>query len=185
MKVFNWTRRFSRRGFLARGAATVAAVAATSGKLLADAEETRMAGPRKLKPEEVRTLVIFTRDLFPHDRLDDSFYERAVRPLEDEAAKDGWTRQTLTLGIDWLDRNATSTAGKPYSQVAEESKRVALVSRLREDPSAPAAFFDKVYSATIVSLYNQPAVWPKFGYEGPSSAKGGYLHRGFNDLKWL
>jgi Gluconate 2-dehydrogenase subunit 3 len=185
MKMFNWTRRFSRRGFLAGGAATVAAVVATSGNALADAQEARVAGPGKLEPEQVRTLVVFTRDLFPHDRLDDSYYERAVKPLEDEAAKDGSTRQILVLGIDWLDRNANSTAGKPYAHLEEESKRVAVITRMREDQSAAAAFFDKAYSTTIVSLYNQPEVWPKFGYEGPSSAKGGYLHRGFNDLNWL
>jgi len=185
MKVFNWTRRFSRRGFLARGAATVAAVAATSGKVLADAQDARTVGPGALKPEQARTLVVFTRDLFPHDRLDDSFYQRAVKPLEDEAAQDGSTKQILALGVAWLDTKAVSVAGRPYAQVGEESKRVAVVTRLTQDPSAPRAFFDKVYSTTIVSLYNQPELWPKFGYEGPSSAKGGYLSRGFNDLNWL
>jgi hypothetical protein len=185
MKVFNRTRRFSRRGFLARGAATVAAVAATSGKVLADAQEVGTSGPGDLKPEEVRTLVVFTRDLFPHDRLDDSFYQGAVKPLENESAKDGSTRQILVVGLEWLNRTANSIAGKAYAQIDEESKRVAVVTRLTQDHSAPAGFFDKVYSTTIVSLYNQPDLWPKFGYEGPSSAKGGYFDRGFNDLKWL
>ena len=185
MKVLYGARRFSRRGFLAGGAATAAAVAATSGRVLADAQEVRMAGPGKLKPEEVHTLVVFTRDLFPHDRLDDSYYERAVQPLDDEAAKDGSARQILALGIEWLNRIANSTAGKPYSGVEEEPKRVGIITRMREDSSAPAGFFDKVYNTAIVSLYNQPEVWPKFGYEGRSSAKGGYLHRGFNDLRWL
>jgi hypothetical protein len=185
MKVFEWTRRFSRRGFLAGSAATAAAVAATSGRVLADAQEVRMAGPGQLKPEEMRTLVVFTRDLFPHDRLDDTYYERAVKPLENEAAKDGSARQILVLGIEWLNRTANSAAGKPYAQLEDESKRVAVVTRMREDRSSPSGFFDKVYNATIIALYNQPEVWPKFGYEGPSSEKGGYLHRGFNDLKWL
>jgi hypothetical protein len=185
MKLLNATRRFSRRGFLARGAATVAAVAATSGTVLAEAEQARLAGPGSLTPEEVRTLVILTRDLFPHDRLEDSFYERAVKALEDEAARDGSTRQILVQGVDWLNRNAGSMGGKPYAQLEAESQRVAVVTRLREGPSTPVEFFDKVYSTTIVSLYNQPELWPKFGYEGPSSAKGGYLHRGFNDLDWL
>jgi len=47
------------------------------------------------------------------------------------------------------------------------------------------AFFSKVYGTTVVTLYNQPELWPLFGYEGPSSDKGGYLHRGFNDIDWL
>jgi len=184
MKLLNWTRRFSRRGFLSGGAATIAAVAATGGTMLADAQ-AQGTGPSNLTPEEVRTLVKFTRDLFPHDRLDDSFYERAVKPLEAEAAKDGYTRQSLAFGIEWLNGTATRMAGAPYAEVTDEQKRVAVVTRLREDQSAPARFFDKIYSTTIVSLYNQPEVWPKLGYEGPSSNKGGYINRGFNDLDWL
>lgn len=185
MRLLNWTRRFSRRGFLARGAAGVAAVAASGGRVLAEAQDVRTAGTGKLKTDEVHTLVKFTRDLFPHDHLDDSFYERAVKPLEQEAAKDGATWQVLVLGVARLNEWAQGAAGKPYAEVEDEEKRVALVKRLQLDTSAPSDFFHKVYSTTIVSLYNQPEVWPKFGYEGPSSAKGGYLHRGFNDLNWL
>jgi len=183
MKLLNWTQRFSRRGFLSGSAATIAAVTATGGHVLA--QEFTTPQPGSLKSEEVRTLVVFARDLFPHDRLDDSFYERAVKPLEAEAAKDGYTRQSLAFGIEWLNGTATRMAGAPYAEVTDEQKRVAVVTRLREDQSAPARFFDKIYSTTIVSLYNQPEVWPKFGYEGPSSNKGGYINRGFNDLDWL
>jgi len=182
MKLLHWTRRFSRRGFLTRSAATAAAVAASRGAVLARAQE---GGPRSLRTEEVRTLVRFTRDLFPHDRLDDSFYQRAVQPLDEEAAKDGATLELLALGVSRLNEWAQLGGGKAYADVEDESKRVALIQRLQLDPSAPADFFHKVYNTTIVSLYNQPEVWPRFGYEGPSSAEGGYLHRGFDDLHWL
>ena len=37
----------------------------------------------------------------------------------------------------------------------------------------------------VVSLYNQPEVWPAFGYEGESASKGGYIARGFGDIAWL
>jgi hypothetical protein len=37
----------------------------------------------------------------------------------------------------------------------------------------------------VSGLYSQPDVWPYFGYEGPSNDKGGYLHRGFDDIDWL
>jgi len=183
VKTLKRTRRLSRRGFLKGSAATVAAIAATHGSALA--QEPHAPEPGELTPQEIRALVIFARDLFPHDRLDDSYYERAVEPLEDEAVKDGHTRQILVFGIGWLDGSAKRMAGAPYAEVVDEQKRIAVITRLREDQSAPAGFFEKVYNTTIVSLYNQPEVWPKFGYEGPSSAKGGYLHRGFNDLTWL
>ncbi len=179
MKLLNWTRRFSRRGFLAGSAATVAAVAATGGTVLADAQTTSPADARALRPEEVRTLVKFTRDLFPHDRLDDSFYARAVAPLQQEAAKDASIRRLLSGGIEQLNHLAMSSSGKPYADVSDETARVAIVRKIET-----GAFFNKVYNDTIVGLYNQSEVWPKFGYEGPSSAKGGYLHRGFSDIDW-
>jgi hypothetical protein len=38
---------------------------------------------------------------------------------------------------------------------------------------------------TLMMLYSNPIAWAHFGYEGESFSKGGYLLRGFNDLKWL
>jgi hypothetical protein len=70
--------------------------------------------------------------------------------------------------------------GKTYADVADEDARVAAIKQIEHGP-----FFAKVYGTTVVSLYNQRALWPMFGYQGPSSALGGYLHRGFNDLDWL
>lgn len=178
MKLLNWTLRFSRRRFLAGSAAAAAAVAATSGTVLAEAH-AETPGTAGLRPEEVRTLLKFTRDLFPHDRLDDSFYARAIAPLQQEAEKDASTRRLLSGGIDQLNRFAMGSSGKPYVGVPDETARVAIIKKIET-----GAFFDKVYNDTIVGLYNQPEVWPKFGYEGPSSAKSGYLHRGFSDIDW-
>lgn len=47
------------------------------------------------------------------------------------------------------------------------------------------AFFKKCRGDLVVSLYNQPAVWAKLGYEGSSAEHGGYIHRGFDDIDWL
>jgi len=46
-------------------------------------------------------------------------------------------------------------------------------------------FFQSIRGGLVVSLYNQPEVWPIFGYEGESFSKGGYIARGFNDIEWL
>jgi hypothetical protein len=180
MKLLNWTRRFSRRGFLAGGAATIAAVAATSGTVLADAQAAPGAGPAELQPDEVRTLLKFTRDLFPHDRLEDSFYAKAIAPLEEEAAKDPSSRRLLGRGVAQLNRLAIAADGKPYADVPDEKLRVSVIKQIEG-----SAFFTKVYDTTITSLYNQPEVWPKFGYQGPSSSLGGYVNRGFSDIDWL
>src|SRR5580704_8524400 len=89
--------KFSRRGFLRAGAATVATAAVGGVPLLTQATES------DLRAEESRTLVKFTRDLFPHDRLDDSFYAKAIAPLEDEASKDAVTRKLLSEGVAQLN----------------------------------------------------------------------------------
>jgi hypothetical protein len=39
--------------------------------------------------------------------------------------------------------------------------------------------------ACVVGIYNNPEVWPIFGYEGESAAMGGYINRGFDDISWL
>lgn len=165
--------KFSRRGFLRAGAASVA-VAVVGAPLVAYPEESGLSA------EELRTLKTFTRDLFPHDRLDDSFYIKAVAPLKDEASKDAATRRLLAGGVAQLNSLTQSAAGKPYAEVTDESIRIAAVKSV-----AGGAFFNKVYNGTMTPLYNQPELWAKFGYEGPSSAQGGYLHRGFSDIDWL
>ena len=50
---------------------------------------------------------------------------------------------------------------------------------------ADGAFFKLVHATTVVALYDDHEVWELLGYEGPSFDKGGYLHRGFDDLDWL
>jgi hypothetical protein len=174
MLLREWVTKLSRRGFLRGSAATVVAVAVSGTSLLASAAE---AG---LSADESRTLLKFTRDLFPHDRLDDSFYAKAIIPLQDEAAKDAATHKLLSDGIAQLNAATMASAGKSYAEVTEESVRVAAIKKIEG-----GAFFTKIYNGTMTPLYNQPELWPKFGYEGPSSAQGGYLHRGFSDIDWL
>jgi hypothetical protein len=36
-----------------------------------------------------------------------------------------------------------------------------------------------------LGLMNHAPLWPRLGYEGSSFDKGGYLHRGFDDIDWL
>lgn len=175
MLLREWVTKFSRRGFLRGSAATVAAVAVGGTKMLAAPAEA--VG---LTADESRALLKFTRDLFPHDRLDDSFYAKAIAPLQDEAAKDAATRKLLSEGVAQLNAATMASAGKPYADVADENARVAAIKKIEG-----GAFFTRVYTGTMTPLYNQPELWPKFGYEGPSSAQGGYLHRGFSDIDWL
>ncbi len=180
MLLREWVTKFSRRGFLRGSAATIAAVAVSGKDLLANPQTSPPAEPVGLGAEVSRALLKFTRDLFPHDRLDDSFYAKAIAPLQDEAAKDIAVRKLLAGGVAQLNAATMASAGKPFADVSDENVRVAAIKQIEG-----GAFFAKVYGATMTPLYNQPELWPKFGYEGPSSALGGYVNRGFSDIDWL
>ncbi len=131
-----------------------------------------------LDQETARALVAMSRAMYPHDALPDKHYERCVAALDAKAAADARLRTLLTEGVGWL---ATTTGRYPreFGDLPEQEK-VAALTRLQETP-----FFQAVAAEIVVNLYSQHDAWPHFGYEGPSNDKGGYLHRGFDDIDWL
>ena len=78
-------------------------------------------------------------------------------------------------GIAALDKAAGGSFVK-----ATASKKLALVKAIEGTP-----FFNTVRGQCITSLYNNDMAFAVFGYPGGSWEKGGYLTRGFQDLKWL
>jgi hypothetical protein len=133
-----------------------------------------------LKPHTMATLVLMARDIYPHDRLADIYYIKAVTPYDAKAGGDPAFHKMIEAGVADLDAASQHTHKANYLQVAWEADRVVVLESVQQGP-----FFKKVRGDLVVSLYNQPEVWPKFGYEGSSADKGGYIHRGFNDLDWL
>ena len=123
------------------------------------------------------TLVVVARDIFPHDRLADSYYMIAVGSYDSADPK---LRALMESGVASLDAEAGERFGQPYREVACQEDRVTLL-RMEEN----GAFFKKLHGDLVVSLYNQKPVWAKFGYEGSSADKGGYINRGFDDIDWL
>ncbi len=83
-------------------------------------------------------------------------------------------------GVACLDQDAQDAQGSNYLGVAWEADRVGLLRGIEH-----TKFFRTLRSDLVVSLYNQPEIWPKFGYEGSSAEHGGYLARGFDDINWL
>jgi hypothetical protein len=62
---------------------------------------------------------------------------------------------------------------------AGADQQIAAMKKLEETP-----FFAAMLGKTQFYFYNNKAVWPKFGFEGSSWEKGGYINRGFNDVTW-
>jgi len=128
-----------------------------------------------LPQELVDQLVSIYRSMFPHSAVPDEFYEHVVRKLRDQAAHDQDLFGLLFNGVEALSRQA----GCAWAGLSEAARLQAL-QRVEQTP-----FFQRIRSDFVLYFYSNPAIWPLFGYEGPSNDKGGYLHRGFNDIDWI
>jgi hypothetical protein len=177
MRQVDGRTKVSRRVFL-RGSA--AAVPAAAAGMSISATAAWAQGAKTLPPRTMATLARMARDIYPHDRLADIYYVKAVAGYDDKAGQDAAFRKMVETGVAQLDAAAQQRHKSPYLMVAWESDRVVLLEGVQT-----GALFKKLRGDLLVTLYNNKEVWPKFGYEGSSADKGGYINRGFNDLDWL
>jgi hypothetical protein len=124
-----------------------------------------------LTTAEATALLAATRTIAPHDKLEDAAYAFVIRALDAAAAKDEALHKQLSQGISSLGAGFASSP---------ENVRVQALRRLE-----PTPFFQNLRVQTLLVLYSTPLAYAYFGYEGEAFSKGGYLQRGFNDLRWL
>ena len=156
----------SRRRVLGAGGAAL--VAAGLGAAMPDVVRAAAA----LDPA-VATLATVARDLFPHRAVPQQAFDAfAARQL---GTTDPQARQMLRSGLEDLDRRA----GGDYRGL-DAAARTKLLGSIAGTP-----FFGTVRFAALVTLYSDPAVVRLFGYQGASFEQGGYLTRGYDDLRWL
>jgi hypothetical protein len=167
-------RGLSRRALLSRTAGSVASLAIGANFICAT-DAAWALEVTNLKPETMASLIVMARDIYPHDRLADSFYAAAVKGYDTTEAA-----AAVEEGIAGLDAAAQATGHASYAAVPWEADRVAILRSLEDTP-----FFQTVRGGLITGLYNQKEVWPLFGYEGESYSFGGYINRGFDDISWL
>jgi len=180
MREVDRRTKVSRRVFL-RGSATAVPAAAVAAAGVSIGPEAVWAQEAKnLKPHIMATLVLMARDIYPHDRLADVYYVQAVAGYDAKAGQDAAFQKMVEEGVAQLDAAAQQHHKGTYLVVAWEDDRVALLRGVEH-----GALFQKMRGDLLVSLYNNKEIWPKFGYEGASADKGGYINRGFNDIDWL
>jgi hypothetical protein len=181
MRTVDKRTKLSRRRFLqTAGAGTAGVIAMVNGALVMGTGGAWALEVKTLQPSVMATLIQMARDIYPHDHLADSYYAKAMIGYDQAADESADLKRMLNDGVGKLDSAARAKHGGGYLSVAWEEDRVAL---LREIEASP--FFQTVRGGLITGLYNQPEVWAKFGYEGPSADKGGYISRGFDDIDWL
>lgn len=124
-----------------------------------------------LTSHEGVTLLAAARTIAPHDKLEDAPYALVVQAIDSSAARDTGTLALLRQGLPGL--------GPDFAAAAETARVAALKS------VETTSFFKSIRATTLATLYASPLVYAYFGYEGEAFSKGGYLLRGFNDLRWL
>ena len=115
------------------------------------------------------------RVLFPHAKLPDAVYALLSKDLDAGATSDAKTATLLREGIARLDKSAGGNFSK-----ASPARQLAAVKAIETTP-----FFAAVRGKCVTSLYDNDMAFATFGYPGSSWEKGGYITRGFQDLKWL
>lgn len=177
MRLVDKTVKLNRRAFISRSAGAAGLVGIVGTFSNGDAFAATL---KTVTPVAAPTLVKVARDLYPHDRLPDIYYENAVTTIDTAVAADGATRTLLADGVSSLNAAAMKLKGSPYAAIASEADRITVLKSIEGSP-----FFTRMRSEMVTALYNQPEVWTKLGYEGSSAEQGGYIHRGFNDIDWL
>ena len=124
---------------------------------------------KTLSKGEGQTLMAMGRTLYPHKKLPDAVYALLAKDL------DGKAGPALRAGIKALDEAAGGSFAK-----ANAAKRLQVVKAIEGTP-----FFNAVRGQCITSLYDNDMAYAVFGYPGSAWEKGGYITRGFQDLKWL
>lgn len=130
---------------------------------------------KTLSSAEGTTLMKMGRVLYPHAKLPDAVYALLAKDLDAGATSDAKTTTLLRDGIASLDKAAGGNFAK-----ASAARQLAAVKSLEGTP-----FFAAVRGKCVTSLYDNDMAFATFGYPGSSWEKGGYITRGFQDLKWL
>jgi hypothetical protein len=160
-----------RRGFLQKTGILTGVLAAGSPFALLAPTRTWAVDLTSLTSAEGATLLAAARTIAPHDKLEDAAYAFVIRALDAAAAKDEALHKQLKDGV--------ASLGTGFA-TAPEAQRVEALRKLE-----PTAFFQNLRVQTLQVLYSTPLAYACFGYEGEAFSKGGYLQRGFNDLRWL
>ena len=160
-----------RREFLGVSGVLTGLIAAGSPLALIAPSRAWALDLRALSSTEGAALMAVAHTIAPHDKLDDAAYALVIQSIDADAASDAQTLAMLRDGIRKL--------GAGFATAAEPARVQALTA------VESSVFFKTVRAKALGVLYATPLAYAYFGYEGEAFSKGGYLLRGFDDLRWL
>jgi hypothetical protein len=164
------TGRIERRDFITASGILTGLLAAGGPLSLIAPSRAWALDMKTLTTEQGTQLLSVARTIAPHDKLEDAAYALVVKAVDDAAATDSHIHSVITSGLQQLGNFARKS----------ESERVKALQAMES-----SEFFKLARAKTLGALYSSPLAYAHFGYEGEAFSKGGYLMRGFDDLRWL
>lgn len=163
----------NRRTFLM----TMAAAGVSGSAVFGDMEPAFAA----LNEAEASLVLHIAKDIYPHhDLLGIEVYQAIADGVVAGASEDEATAQTLSEGLAQVEEQAQALFGSSYKDIEDADAREGLLRKFQND-----GFFQSIRWASYFGIYNNPELWPKFGYQGSSVEQGGYLNRGFSDITFV
>ena len=160
-----------RRDFLKTTTGVITGVLAAGSPLALVAPSRVWAADLKaFTTAEGAALMALARTIAPHDKLEDAAYALVIQGIDAEAAQDAANRKLVKDGLAALG---------PSFATSPENVRVAALKKVEQTP------FFQTMRIKVFGLYASEYAYKYFGYEGEAFSKGGYLFRGFDDLRWL
>ena len=165
----------ARREFL-KGSGILMGTIATGSAIAALAPSPVWAVELKtLTKAEGETIMAMGRVMFPHAKLSDAVYALLAKDIDAAASSSADSARMVRDGIATLNQGGNGSFAK-----ADLATKKLTVKQMEGNP-----FFNTVRGQAITSLYNNDMAFATFGYPGSAWEKGGYITRGFQDLKWL
>ncbi|MEY5098014.1 MAG: hypothetical protein RJA36_733 [Pseudomonadota bacterium] len=165
----------TRRNMLKGSGVLVGTLAAGSALAKLAPSSTWAVELKTLSQAEGETLLQMGRVLFPHAKLPDAVYALLAKHLDEGATANPALQKMLKDGIVALNLLADGSFVK-----ASPARRMQAVKSMEGQ-----VFFNTVRGQCVTSLYDNDMAFAAFGYPGSAWEKGGYITRGFQDLKWL
>jgi hypothetical protein len=127
------------------------------------------------------TLLRVARDVYPHEGfLDDTPYRAVIDAILTESEGNPQVAELLAKGLADLEQHSQAIYKTTYVAIAKPEEREGVLRTIELTD-----FFQKIKGGLLMGLYNNKALWPKFGYDGSSWETGGFINKGFDKIDWL
>jgi len=134
-----------------------------------------------LSADQKTTLLRVARDIYPHEGfLDDAPYQAVIDSILTESESNPAVADLLAKGLADLESRAQQIYKTSYVAISRSEEREGLLRTIELTD-----FFQKLKGGLLMGLYDNKALYPKFGYDGSSWETGGFIDKGFDKIDWL